>query len=155
MAFRISALPLAPFAPLFCLDDAGLAARGACRVVADRTPGFPCRVSLVDAAPGERLILTHWQHQPAETPFRASHALYVREDAAQAHPAPGEVPALLRLRTLSLRGFDATGMLVAADLAEGPALEPALEAMLAAAPVAYVHLHYAKPGCYAARADRA
>lgn len=155
MTFRISALPLAPFVPLFTLDAEALAARGARRVIADRTPGFPCRVSLVDAAPGETLILTHWQHQPADTPFRASHALYVRESAVEARPDPGAVPELLRRRTLSLRGFDAAGMLVSADLTEGTALEPALETMLAAPEVAYVHLHYAKPGCYAARADRA
>jgi hypothetical protein len=154
MSFRISALPLAPFAPLFALDDAALAARGARRMIADKTPGFPCRVSLEDAQPGETLILTHWEHQRADTPFRASHALYVREGAVEAHPEAGEVPALLRLRTLSLRGFDDGGMLIAADLAEGHALEPALASMLAAPAVAYVHLHYAKPGCYAARADR-
>lgn len=155
MTFRISALPMAPFAPLFALDDGALAARRARRVVADKTPGFPCRVSLVDAAPGEPLILTHWEHQPANTPFRASHAIYVREAASEAEPALGEVPELLRLRTLSLRGFDSEGMIVAADLVDGPALEPALEAVLAKLRVAYVHLHYAKLGCYAARVDPA
>lgn len=155
MTFRITALPAEPFAALFALDDAALAARGARRVIADAAPGFPCRVSLVDAALGESLILTRWEHQSADTPFRASHALYVREGAEQAYPAPGEVPPLLRLRTLSVRGFDAQGMLVAADLADGRELEPALEKMLAAPAVAYVHLHYARPGCYGARADRA
>lgn len=153
--FRISALPYALFADLFALDEATLAARRARRVVADRSPGFPCRVSLEDAAPGETLILAHHVHQNADTPFHASHAVYVRESAAQAKPDAGELPALFRSRTLSLRGFDAEGMMCAADLAEGGALEPALEAMLADMSVAYVHLHYAKPGCYAARADRA
>lgn len=155
MTFRIFALPMAPFTPLFALDNETLAGRGARRVTADAKPGFPCRVSLVDATPGETLILAHWEHQNADSPFRASHALYVRERAEQAHLAIGEVPELLRLRTLSLRGFDAAGMLVTADLAEGRALEPALETMLGMPEVAYVHLHYAKPGCYAARADRA
>lgn len=154
MPFRITALPLASFAPLFALDDAPLAARGHRRVTADAQPGFPCRVSLVDAVPGENLILAHFEHQPAATPFRASHAIYVREAAVEAHPDVDEVPALLRSRTLSLRGFDAEGMLRAADLAEGYAAEPAIEAMLADPVVAYIHLHYAGPGCYAARVDR-
>lgn len=155
MTFQITALPHAPFAPLFALDDAALAGRLARRVLADHQPGFPCRVSLVDAAPGETLILVHWQHQTAATPYRASHAIYIRADAVEARIAPGDVPALFRHRTLSLRGFDATGMLRSARLAEGTALEAALTDLLAAPGVAYAHLHYAATGCYAARADPA
>ena len=155
MPFRITALCPAPFAPLFALTDAQLQAHGARRVIAGPDGGYPCRVSLADAAPGETLILTHYEHQPADTPFRASHAIYIRENAAPAHPAPGEVPALFRSRLLSLRGFDAAGMMQAADVTDGMALEPAMEAMLADPAVAYVHLHFAKPGCYAARVDRA
>jgi hypothetical protein len=41
-------------------------------------------------------------------------------------------------------------MLVAADVVDGRELEGALECLLLAA--AYVHIHFAKPGCYAARA---
>lgn len=155
MTFRISALPYAPFAPLFAMDDAALHARGARRMVADATPGFPCRVSLEDAAIGETLILVHHEHHTADTPFRASHAIYVREGAVEARPAPDAVPALLRTRLLSLRGFDEGGMMVAADAVEGTALEPAIDAMFADPAVASIHLHYAKPGCYAARDVRA
>jgi hypothetical protein len=154
MTFRLSALPYAPFAPLFALADAELPAHRARRVTVG-TGGYPCRVSLTDAAPGETVILVHYEHQPADTPFRAGHAIYVRENAAQAHPAPGAIPALFRTRLLSLRGFDADDMLVAADIAPGEALEPAIEANFADPAVAYLHLHFAKPGCYAARVDRA
>lgn len=155
MTFRITALPRARFAPLFALDDAALAVHRARRVVADAKPGFPCRVSLVDAEPGESLILVHHEHQGADTPFRASHAIYVREQAVEATLDPGEVPALFRHRTLSLRGFDSAGMMRDATLAPGTAIEAAIDAMLANRAIAYVHLHYAAPGCYAARADRA
>ena len=155
MPFRISALPIAPFAPLFALPDDALPALGARRVVADGDGGYPCRVSLRDAEPGETLLLVNYQHQPADTPFRASHAIYVREAAEQAHPSPDEVPALLRTRLLSLRGFDENGMMRAADVVDGTALEPAIVAMLADSAIGYLHLHYAKPGCYAARIDRA
>lgn len=154
MPFLISALPLARFAPLFRLSDDALAASGARRVIADARPGYPCRVSLEDAAVGERLILAHHEHQTVDTPFRASHAVYVREIAHEARPAPGEVPALFRHRTLSLRGFDAGDMMAAADLSPGDRLEAAITAMLAYPAVAYIQLHYAAPGCYAARADR-
>jgi hypothetical protein len=155
MPFRITALPRAPFAHLFALSDEALLPYRARRVVAAPGLGYPCRVSLVDAQPGETVVLVHHEHQAADTPFRASHAIYVRETAEHAHPAPGEVPAMFRTRLLSLRGFDAAGMMLAADAVAGVALEPALDAMLSDPAVAYVHLHFAKPGCYAARVDRA
>lgn len=155
MTFRITALPFTPFGPFFDMDGARPPRTDARLVVADASPGFPCRVSLVDAEPGETVLLVNWEHQPAATPFRASHAVYVRSGAVRAEPAPGAVPAMLRARPLSLRGFDAAGMLVAADLADGAALEGVLGPMLSDPAVAYVHLHFAKPGCYAARADRA
>ena len=152
---QVQALARELFAPLFAMSDAELASHGAVRRVADAQPGFPCRVSLVDAEPGETVILAHFEHQPAHSPFRASHAIYVRQDAEQALPSPGEIPQLLRLRTISLRGFDAAGMMIDADLVEGSALEKAAERMLADPSVRYLHAHFAKPGCFACRIDRA
>lgn len=155
MTFQITALPAEPFADLFALSDQDLADRLAVRVIADAKPGYPCRVSLADAEPGEELILVNHQHQAAASPYRATHAVYVRRGAAQAQPAIGEVPDQLRARTLSLRAFDADGMMVATDLAEGGVLAPALDRLLADPKAAYVHVHFARAGCYAARVDRA
>jgi hypothetical protein len=152
--FQITALPRETFADLFALDDTALAGRDAVRVIAGEG-GYPCRVSLAEAAPGEELILANFEHQPASSPFRARHAVYVRRDAEQAAPLPGEVPVSLRKRALSLRAFDAAGMMVAADLAEGAEAEPVIERLLADPAVAYLHAHYAAHGCYAARIDRA
>jgi len=155
MTFQVRPLPIEPFEPLFDMDDAELAARRAVRVVADAFPGYPCRVSLEDAEPGEQLILIHFEHQSADSPFRASHAVYVREGAQSAEPAPGIVPEVLQRRMLSLRAFDAQGMLIDADLTDGKAAAPLIETMFTNPKVAYLHAHYAKPGCYAARIDRA
>jgi len=102
----------------------------------------------------ERVLLVHYQHQSADTPFRASHAIYVRPEADEAKPGLNEVPELLRSRMLSLRGFDVTGMMVHADLAHGHDLEAAVEAVFAVRSVEYIHLHFATPGGYAARLDR-
>lgn len=154
MPFQVRALRAGPFAALFDLPTSELASRGALLTVADSSPGFPCRVSLQDADIGEPVLLTHYEHQTADTPFRASHAIYVRRNAVQANPAPGEVPDMLRSRILSLRGFSPAGMLVAADLADGKAVEAAIAALFARPDVAYLHVHFAKPGCYAARVDR-
>jgi hypothetical protein len=154
MRLRITGLPAADFAPLFDLSDAELAARGALRVVADAPHAYPCRVSLTDAAPGDALLLVNYEHQPAATPYRSCHAVYVRQGETT-FDAVGEVPDQLRRRILSLRAFDADGMLLGADLADGPALEAAAERLLALPGAAYLHAHFAKPGCYAARIERA
>lgn len=146
-------LPLAPFRHLFGLDEVALAARGARRVIADAKPGFPDRVALRDAEPGETLLLVHHEHQAADTPFRASHAVYVVEADAETYASP-EVPQPLRTRTLSLRAFDAEGMLRDADLCEGRDVEALATRMLADPAVAYLHAHYARPGCYACRIGR-
>jgi hypothetical protein len=155
MSFRIHALPAAPFAPLFLLSDDELRRHLAVRCVVDREPGFPCRVSLCDAAVGETVLLVHYEHQPAGTPYRAGHAIYVREGALEARPAVGEVPEVLARRLLSVRAFDADGMMRDADVVDGRALAPAIERLFGDERVAYLHLHNAKPGCYAARVERA
>jgi hypothetical protein len=154
MSLRITGLPAADFAPLFALPDADLAARGAMRVVADAPHAYPCRVSLTDAAPGQPLLLVNYEHQPAATPYRSRHAVYVREGETT-FDAVDQVPDQLRRRILSLRAFDAAGMLLDADLVEGSTLEGVAERLLALPGAAYLHAHFAKPGCYAARIERA
>lgn len=155
MTFQIHALPDSLFRDLFTLSDEELAARSACRVTADSKPGFPCRVSLADAEVGERLILLNYTHQPNDSPYRACHAVFVREGASEAVLQPGEIPDSIRSRLLSLRAFDSKHNIVAADVVEGAQLEDALQDTFEDPSVAYIHLHYAKPGCFAANVTRA
>ncbi len=155
MSFQITALDPARFAPLFAMSDAELAAAGARRVVADSAPGFPCRVSLADAEPGETLILAPFEHLGGNTPYRQTHAVFVREGVAQARPAPGEVPLVLRRRLLSVRAYDAARQMIAADVIDGEATAATLDAMFADPAVDVIHLHNARPGCFAAAAERA
>lgn len=154
MSFRITGLAPQAFQPLFDLSDAALAERGIQRHVVDAFPGYPDRIGLDDIPLGETALLLNWAHQPADTPYRASHAIFVREAAVPEFDETGVVPSALRRRVLSLRAFDARHHLVNADLASGAEIETKIEALLADARVAYLHAHYAKPGCYAARIDR-
>lgn len=154
-AFQIHALPVDGFRPLIALTDEELCAREIRRIVADNRPAYPCRVSLLDAAEGERLLLLPYDHHRVDTPYRASGPVYVREAATQARPAIGEVPELLRTRLLSLRAYDRHGMMVWADVVHGTEIETAIEALHALERTAYIHVHYAKPGCYACRIERA
>ena len=154
MQFQISALPISSFEPLFALSDAELAMRNARSVVADGRPVYPCRVSLQDASDGERLLLLPYAHHAVETPYRAAGPIYVREGAKQAMPMAGEIPELQRRRVLSLRAYDADGMMVWAEVAPGTETEQVLERLFAISRTSYVHIHYAQPGCYACRVDR-
>lgn len=153
--YRISGLPISHFESLFGATDAALRERDAVRVTADKKPGFPCRITLEDAEPGETLILTNYEHQNAASPFRSSHAVYVREGAAREAVFEGEVPVYLSQRLLSVRAFDETGMMIDSDITPGEALEPMIEQMFAQSRAAYLHLHSARPGCFVARVDRA
>ena len=155
MSFQIHALPRDTFAPLFALSDDALRDRDIRRVVADGRPVYPCRVSLQDATEGERLLLLPHAHHVVDTPYRASGPVYVREAAAEATPDIDEVPALLRTRLLSLRAYDKRGMMVWADVRPGTELEAGLDELFALERTDYIHLHYAKPGCYACRVVRA
>jgi hypothetical protein len=155
MSFQISALAPDRFAPLFDLSDEDLATHRAVRVTATSKPGFPCRVSLADAEIGEELILVNHEHQPVPSPYRAAHAIYVRKGVEAALPNIGEIPETLRSRTLSLRAFDDHAMIVGAELVDGDRLAEAISRLFADPAAAYVHIHFATPGCYAARADRA
>ncbi len=154
MSFRISGLPASEFAPLFSLSDAELTERGAARQIADdRRPGYPCRVSLTDSEPGDELILVNYEHHPVASPYRMRFAIYVRRGEEQ-FDAIDEVPAQLRTRTLAVRGFDASAMMVGWELVEGRDLEVAIERLFAEPKATYLHIHFAAPGCYAARVDR-
>jgi hypothetical protein len=155
IAFQVVALPAEPFAALAALSPAELEARGIRRVIADDKPGFPCRVSLEDAEPGESLWLLHHVHHDVPGPYRASGPIYVREQAVMAAPVPGELPALLRHRLLSLRAYDAHGMLRNAEVCDGTALESVVTRLFADPDVAYLHVHNARPGCFNCRIERA
>jgi hypothetical protein len=155
MHFRPIGLALSPFEPLFALGDDELAARGMRRVVADDKPGFPCRVTLEDAEPGERLILLAFEHQDANSPYRASGPIFVRETARQPFDAVDVVPPVLRGRQLSLRGYDRADCIVEADVIDGNAAEEAIARFFANPEVEYLHVHNAKRGCFACRIERA
>ena len=153
MTFRVIALDPEPFRPLFSLSDDELAARGVRRLRAE--PNWPCRVSLAEAAPGEPILLLNYEHQPAETPYRSRHAIFVTDREQAARPEPGVTPPALAARPLSVRAFDADHMMIDADLTPGAEAAELFERLLADPRASYLQAHYARRGCYAARVERA
>jgi hypothetical protein len=155
MSFRITGLPAKDFAALFDLPDGELAARGAVRRTADgRSPGYPCRVSLTDSEAGDELLLVNYEHHPVDSPYRMRFAIYVRK-GEETYDAVDRGPEQLRLRSLAVRAFDGDAMMVGWELVEGRELEQTIARLFADKRAAYLHVHFAAPGCYAARVDRA
>lgn len=155
MNYRITGLPPEPFQHLYGLPDDELAKFGVRRYVVDKKPGFPDRVTMRDAEPGETVLLLNHLSQDAATPYRATHAIFVREGAARAYDEINQVPEVMSARLLSLRAFDVDGMMVDADVAEGAEVEPLIARLFANPAVSYIHVHNAKRGCYSGRVDRA
>jgi hypothetical protein len=154
MSFRVLGLSPGQFRPLFAMHDARLRQLGARRVIAD-DPRMPCRVSMEHAQPGEELLLLNFEHQPANTPYRATHAIYVRKAADRAYEAVDTIPEVLASRLLAVRAFDAQHMMIDADVCEGTQAADLFERFLANRQTSYLQVHNAKRGCYAARVERA
>lgn len=154
-SFRLVGLAAENFEPFFAMSDAQLAEFGARRLVADAPTGFPCRVSLEDAAVGDELLLLPFEHLSTGSPYRASGPVFARRGARRAVLPPGEIPPYVTRRLMSVRAYDGADMMLDADVCEGAGVREALERFMADPAVAFVHLHNAKRGCFSCRVERA
>jgi hypothetical protein len=152
--FQITALPIEEFSSLLNQSDAELRTIGARRMVADKKPGFPCRVSLVDAEPGEEVLLVNFTHHDVHSPYHGDGPIFIRVKAETIKLEVSEVPAMIRSRLLSIRGYDSAGMMLIADVVDGSELEEHLGRFFRDPSVEYIHIHNARPGCYNCRVDR-
>lgn len=153
--FQFVALPVEHFTHLFSMNDAELQSRGARRMTVDAHPGFPCRVSLKDASVRERVILTHFQHHEANSPYQSTGPIFVREQAQTAKPEVNEIPVMFNHRLLSVRAYDGTAMMKAARVVEGRALQETIRTFFTNEAISYLHIHNAAPGCFNCTVQRA
>jgi len=153
MAYLIEGLDPAPFAPLFALSDAALRRRNIVAAVAEDNDA-PCRVSLTGARPGDRLLLLNHCHQPGATPYRATHAIYVAAGSRARGRYRDTIPPVMRTRMLAIRAYDAGDMMIDADLVDGAEAETLILRLLDDPRAAYLHVHFAKRGCFAATVVR-
>lgn len=153
--FHIIATDMSHFEHLFNLAPEELASLGAIRKIADQQPGYPCRVSLQDAAVGEAVILTAFTHHAVTSPYQASGPVYIRKNAETAKPAVNEIPSMLRHRQLSVRAYDADAIMISSRVTGGEQLEQIIRDYFADKKVAYLHIHNAGPGCYNCAVERA
>jgi len=153
MSFCIRGLAAPQFAPLFALDDAELAERSMRRVLIDAPKSAPCRVTLEDAELGEQVILLPFAHHRAHSPYRASGPIYVRAGGV-AFDRVDALPPVFSGRLLAVRAYDAAGMMTDADVVESDP-RGLFERFFADPSVDYLHVHYARRGCYSCRVERA
>jgi hypothetical protein len=140
---------------LHALDPDTIDLSSARKVVVDESPGFPCRVSLQDAAIGETVYALSYPHHDVGSPYRSSGPIFIRRGAEQAMPAPGEIPLMFAHRQLSLRAYDAEAMMISAEVVGPGELRTAIERQFAAEDVSYLHVHNARPGCFNCAVTRA
>ncbi len=154
MSFRITGLCPKQFSHLYGLSTEKLKSQGVVRIIADTKPGYPDRIEMRDAMPGETLLLLNFMHQPVNSPYRASHAIYILEGAETRYDHLDKVPEVMASRILSVRAFDDAGLMVQADVVDGKNAEALFNSMLSSPEVSYLHVHNAKQGCYSGRVDR-
>lgn len=155
MNYQLRGLEPAQFERYFALNDAELAERGMRWMRVDKPVGFPCRISLEDAPVGEDVLLLTFTHQDSRSPYRASGPIFVRPGRPEAARIVNMLPTYLTLRPLSVRAYDAADEMVDAEVVDGREAAPLIERYLERADVAYLHIHYARRGCFACRVDRA
>ncbi len=154
MSFRIRGLQPAQFEPLFALDDTALSERHMRRMNVDEPESVPCRITLDFAKTGERVILLPFAHQMASSPYRASGPIFVREGQRAPFDRIDELPAVFAGRLLSVRGYDADGMMIHADVAKSDPT-PLFTQFFADPRTETLHVHNAWRGCYSCRVERA
>jgi Protein of unknown function (DUF1203) len=154
-SFQLVGLAFAPFAPLFDLADPELAKINVRRVIATEKPGYPCRVSLTDAAIGEELLLLPFVHQPADSPYKSSGPIFVRKNAVQATIALGTIPEYVSSRLMSVRAYDQAHLMTDAAVCAGDQTAITIRTMFSSDEVKYIHLHNANRGCFSCAVNRA
>jgi hypothetical protein len=153
--FKFVALDKSEFDLFMNLNDEELESHQAKWMTVDEDPGYPCRVSLEDAKIGERVLFMPYWHHDVKSAYRAMGTVLVRENVKTTKLETNQVPQMLLHRLLSIRAYGANNMMVNHDMTEGTALAYKLKEQFKNIKVEYIHLHYASPGCFCSRVNRA
>ncbi len=152
--FKVQALPIETYSGLFSLSNDALLDYNARRITVDTKPGYPCRVSLIDAELGESVIALSHTHHLVAGPYAASGPIFIRELATKVTFGLNEVPNLLKKRFLSIRAYCASGSMRDACSVNGDELLNEILNLFADNEISYLHLHNANTGCYLCNVQR-
>lgn len=154
MSYVITGLSAEKFMPLYNMSDAKLEEQGVIVQTADTTPGYPCRVTLEDAEPGERVFLLNYESHHTPSPYRSAYAIYVRQNATKQARYENDLPPIFINRPIALRVFDVEGMLIGADMGLNNELDDKITTAFDRPETAYIHAHNAMHGCFVAAIAR-
>jgi hypothetical protein len=121
------------------------------RVLADGPS--PCRRCLRNAKIGDALVLAPYNPFTLESPYAGEGPVFVHADGCAAHePVTGALSEQVFGRMLSVRAYDAQAMMHGAEVLPGEQLAERAAALLDSS-TAFLHVHFAGPGCFAFRVD--
>ncbi|HXY44646.1 MAG TPA: DUF1203 domain-containing protein [Acidimicrobiales bacterium] len=138
---------------------------GSVLVIVDAPDSYPCRRCLHDGLVGETMRLVSYDAFLGVSPYTGAGPIFVHENGCEQFERSeqskeldeqsegGGVPEQLRRRLLAVRAYDTAHFMVASELVEGSDLEETARQMFASAEVAYLHVHFARAGCFAVRID--
>jgi Protein of unknown function (DUF1203) len=145
MSFVITPLPA---------GEVDVAHRAARRSPADGPS--PCRRCLRNASVGDPLVLAPYDPFLVRSPYTGSGPVYVHADGCEPFVSePGALSEQVNGRLLSFRAYDGDAMMTDAAVLPGERFADHVSDALADRRVAFLHVHFAGPGCFAFRVDRA
>ena len=116
----------------------------------------PCRRCLRDATVGEKLVLAPYDPFTVRSPYAGDGPVFVHADGCEPFaPEPGAMTEQIPGRTLSIRAYDADAMLTDAAVLPGERFVDGVRELIEDPGTAFLHVHFAGPGCFAFRVDRA
>ena len=116
----------------------------------------PCRRCLRDAPADVPLVLAPYNPFLVASPYTGDGPVFVHADGCEPFdPVPGAVSEQVGGRVLSVRAYDCDAMMTGAVVLPGEELAARVPELLDDARVSFLHVHFAGPGCFAFRVDRA
>lgn len=153
MNFKITAIEN-KYNYLFNLNEEDLASKGVVKMIVDKKPGYPCRVTLEDVEIGEEVILFSFEYHKTDSPYKAIGPIFIRKNAKKANLNINEIPEMLFKRLQSLRVYNKNGIMIEAKTLEGKEIRKEIESIFSNDLANYIQIHNANPGCYNCQVNR-
>ena len=115
----------------------------------------PCRHCLRIADAGERLIVFAYRPFSGTGPYAEVGPIFIHADACEAYDEPDQFPPDFNQRTLTMRGYNASGTIETAELSAPGQAEASLGRLFSDERVRFVHVRNPAWGCYDFLVDRA
>jgi Protein of unknown function (DUF1203) len=122
-------------------------------ITVDGENAYPCRRCLMDGKLKEEMLLLSYDPFLGDSPYSGAGPIFVHKEPCAPYQGV-DVPEQQRRRLLSLRAYDRRHMMVDAEVLQGIELQEVARGMLEDNGVEYLHVHNAKPGCFAVRVER-